>query len=63
MSLELYQILSQISSFAKQVSSFKIGLRLDRAIECCGLYRGEKDARVLGWAFEYFQATIDTEGA
>ncbi|MEP6486406.1 hypothetical protein NDI51_03925 [Microcoleus vaginatus GB1-A3] len=32
MSLELYQILSQISSFADRVSRFNTGLRLDRAL-------------------------------
>ncbi|MEG4303871.1 hypothetical protein QUB16_14290 [Microcoleus sp. D3_18a_C4] len=63
MSLELYQILSQISSFADRVSCFNTGKAARSRFECGALYQGEKDATVHRWAFEYFQATIDREGA
>ncbi|MEG4818336.1 hypothetical protein [Microcoleus sp. K5-D4] len=42
MSLELYQILSQISSFADRVSRFNTGLLLDRGLSVAGYTRARK---------------------
>ncbi|MGB7895111.1 hypothetical protein [Microcoleus sp. Pol10D4] len=42
MSLELYQILSQISSFADRISRFNTGLRLDRALSGARYTRARK---------------------
>jgi hypothetical protein len=42
MSLELYQILSQISSFVDRVSRFNTGWRLDRALSVAGYSRARK---------------------
>ncbi|MEG4493518.1 hypothetical protein [Microcoleus sp. D3_18_C4] len=42
MSLELYQILSQISSFADRISCFNTGLRLDRALSVARYTRARK---------------------
>ncbi|MCZ0900821.1 hypothetical protein ON021_13030 [Microcoleus sp. HI-ES] len=42
MSLELYQILSQISSFADRVSRFNTGLRLDRGLSVARYTRARK---------------------
>ncbi|MEG4215196.1 hypothetical protein QUA27_08495 [Microcoleus sp. Pol14C6] len=42
MSLELYQILSQISSFADRVSLFNTGLRLDRGLTVARYTRARK---------------------
>ncbi|MEG4997489.1 hypothetical protein QUB13_07195 [Microcoleus sp. B4-D4] len=63
MSLELYQILSQISSFVDRTSHFNTVPAGRSPFECYGLYQSEKDAKVHRWAFEYFQATIGREGA
>ncbi|MEG4074047.1 hypothetical protein QUA30_15350 [Microcoleus sp. Pol14C2] len=42
MSLELYQILSQISSFADRVSRFNTGLLLDRCLSVAPYTRARK---------------------
>ncbi|MBE9097048.1 hypothetical protein IQ252_24825 [Tychonema sp. LEGE 07203] len=63
MSLELYQILSRISSFTDRTSHFNTGKAARSPFECDALYQHEKDATVHRWAFEYFQATIGREGA
>ncbi|MEG3903521.1 hypothetical protein QUB29_17815 [Microcoleus sp. B4b_D2] len=42
MSLELYQILSQISSFADRVSCFNTGLWLDRGLSVARYTRARK---------------------
>ncbi|WP_332954407.1 hypothetical protein [Microcoleus sp. AR_TQ3_B6] len=42
MSLELYQILSQISSFADRASPFKTGWQLDRGLSVAGYSRTRK---------------------
>ncbi|MBD0307728.1 MAG: hypothetical protein ICV80_06160 [Microcoleus sp. T1-bin1] len=42
MSLELYQILSQISSLTDRVSRLKTGWRLDRALSVAGYSRARK---------------------
>ncbi|MEG4226724.1 hypothetical protein QUA35_12320 [Microcoleus sp. N9_B2] len=63
MSLELYQILSQISSFADRTSHLNTVPAGRSPFECYALYQDEKDATVHRWAFECFQATIGREGA
>ncbi|MEG4207913.1 hypothetical protein QUA20_28825 [Microcoleus sp. Pol7_A1] len=42
MSLELYQILSQISSLTDRVSRFNTGLLLDRGLSVAGYTRARK---------------------
>ncbi|MEG5034798.1 hypothetical protein [Microcoleus sp. AT3-D2] len=42
MSLELYQILSQISSLADRLLRFNTGLRLDRALTVAGYTKARK---------------------
>ncbi|WP_293128280.1 hypothetical protein [Microcoleus sp. bin38.metabat.b11b12b14.051] len=63
MSLELYQILCQISSFVDRLCCFNTVPAGRSRFKCYALYQGEKDGTVHRWAFEYFQATIGREGA
>ncbi|WP_293354437.1 MULTISPECIES: hypothetical protein [unclassified Microcoleus] len=49
--------------FCRSPVAFSHWLRARSPFECYALYQRKKDARLHRWAFEYFQATIDGEGA